>query len=532
MRTTQTNHADKTGGTDSSPLFAAIRTAYETLATSRDRALYKAVPGPAPAPGGGDGGSEFRWAVEVGAPSTRECTGGGVSVPGTSSSRGRARPAKGERPRPRVPAKETNSSGGGSRSSSEPLVGQGSSFCRGKHASAGLREGLGGASRRGRHGARGRDTQGTRGEPGSDDSKGRQRKEKLHAHDSAGGGTERRERDLDVEGQAGLAAEIDAGITPSAAPRQAKGRDKQQQPDRHARGGETQRGNAEKEDEPVGSEFGHQVSIGADWLVQAPRPSDSHSAPFFAGAGGAHPPIAPLEGQQQPRKPPPPGDRSVEEDGDVARPHRLPRTPAPPRAGSPLPLRSQPAATQTASFGRASTRPLAENIVTSGSEAAGEPSAVASSPAGSSGERSQSEGEPTAGSCSSHGPFRDQLVETSATGSSLSDDTSSSGFGGGGGGGGCVQRLRERVTARGGGQYHNATACSSPVSGVSPDKVVGVVQRLAFCRLCVGAIEHRYLCVQGLIMKLLFEVHNMCLVRTLWVLSNNPPNRQYRPQVG
>ena len=422
----------------------------------------------------------------MGAPSARECTGGGVSVPGTSSSRGRARPAKGERPKPRVPAKETNSSGGGSRSSNEPLVGQSSSFCRGKHASAGLREGLGGASRRGRHGVRGRE--GTRGEPGSDDSKGRQRKEKRHAHDSAGGGTERRERDLDVEGQADLAAEIDAGTTPSAAPRQAKGRDKQQQPDRHARGGQTQRGNAEKEDEPVGSEFGHQVSIGADWLVQAPRPSDSHPAPFFASAGGAHPPIAPLEGQ---KKPTPPGDRSVEEDGDVARPHRLPRTPAPPRAGSPLPLRSQPAATQAASFGRAS------NIVTSGSEAAGAPSAVASSPAGSSGERSQSEGEPTAGSCSFHGPFRDQLVETSATGSSLSDGFG--GGGGGGGGGGCVQRLRERVTARGGGQFHNATACSSPVSGVSPDRVVGVVQRLAFCRLCVGAIEHRYLCVQGLI---------------------------------
>lgn len=65
---------DKTGGTDSSPLFAAIRTAYETLATSRDRALHK--PPHSVRPTVSPDGGEFYWVVQT------------VVVAATSSGRG------------------------------------------------------------------------------------------------------------------------------------------------------------------------------------------------------------------------------------------------------------------------------------------------------------------------------------------------------------------------------------------------------------------------------------------------------------
>lgn len=52
--------ADKTGGVDSGPLFAAVHTAYEALATSRHRALYKP-----PTSSSISDLVEFSWVVEL-----------------------------------------------------------------------------------------------------------------------------------------------------------------------------------------------------------------------------------------------------------------------------------------------------------------------------------------------------------------------------------------------------------------------------------------------------------------------------------
>lgn len=67
---------DKTGGTDSSPLFAAIRTAYETIATFRDRALHK--PPLSLRPTVSPDGVEFDWAVETAAVAAATASARGV----------------------------------------------------------------------------------------------------------------------------------------------------------------------------------------------------------------------------------------------------------------------------------------------------------------------------------------------------------------------------------------------------------------------------------------------------------------------
>ncbi|CAM9803413.1 unnamed protein product, partial [Pylaiella littoralis] len=69
-------HPDKTGGTDSSPLFAAIRTAYETIATFRDRALHK--PPLSLRPTVSPDGVEFDWAVETAAVAAATASARGV----------------------------------------------------------------------------------------------------------------------------------------------------------------------------------------------------------------------------------------------------------------------------------------------------------------------------------------------------------------------------------------------------------------------------------------------------------------------
>eukprot|EP00752_Nemacystus_decipiens_P006557 g5904.t1 len=432
----------KTGGADSSPLFAVIRAAYEALATSRGRALHKA------AVAARDCGAEFRWAVDVGAASSWDTSGGG-GVPRSSSSQGGVEPTRGGRQV--SPPKDRKSVA--SPGSSDGLFCQ-SGFRRGS-ASAGTQEGRPGASRQGQTEGRRREAQ-HRGEPEKRDS----------ARGGAkGGGAGRQGIGRDAEGRAGRPVTSDAGA-PSAAPtRQARVYEKRR-PGRH-QAGETQSGEGEQvEDEAVGIKGGHQASVGTKTFIEAFRPLDSNAASFTDG-GGSHESTIPLKGRQRPRNLP--DGRPVEEDGDVAHP-RILRTPVSRLTGSPLPPPpSQPAAARTASRGDgASAQASAENAArSSGRQSAGKSSAAGSA-IGSSGERSRGEGERKASeSCSSHALFRDQVLEDSARSSSCSDGASGSGFSdgggdGGGGGDGCVQRLRERVTTRGRGQHHNATACATP----------------------------------------------------------------------
>lgn len=453
-------NADKTGGTDSSPLFAAIRTAYETLATSRGRALHKAVPA-----GGGGGGGGFGWAVEVGVASARVDPGAG-GVPGTAGSQGSASgvsPAKEERPRRWAPRKETqtvNSSG-----SSDVFLDE--AGCGRRSAAAGFQEAAPGVSRQGQREGGGHGPREREGPGRSDGNKERQRQETGHAQNCAGIGIVGQGGVGDAEGRADLHAESDTG-TPTEAPRQANGREKKQYPDQE-RAGDTHTGEEEKDDRVVGLEVGRQVSVGAERLSKAFRPSDSSPAAPFAGDGGAHQPPPPYTGRQQPRKQL--DDQSDEGNGGVGA-HRVLPTTVPLRDGSPLLLPSEIAVARAALSARTSTQPPSEKAAVVSDPGAGGIPSVAASASGSLGVRNRVEGERTVESSLFHGLFRDQGLETS---SSPGDDTSSSGDSGGGesacngGGGGCVQRLRQRVTTRGHEQYHNATACTSPVSGALPE---------------------------------------------------------------
>lgn len=457
-------HADKTGGTNSSPLFAAIRTAYETLATSRDRALYKTVPA-------GDGDAVFCWAVEVGAASTRGSTGGGaVAVTASGQGNSSVRPVKGEYPRRWVSREESGRHRRSGSGSNGALFGE-TGFCR-KDSAAENQEKLGG-SRQGRWEARGRDTQ-QREDPGSDDTKKhQQQQEKVYAQDYTPVGIEGEGDGFDVEDHTGRQAESVPKV-PSVVPREMKGHgEKQHSGQEHVK--ESQRGEEKKENEAVGSKVDRPASVDADGFSKAPQHTDSSPAPF-AGDGGAHQSIPPFVGRQKPRQQP--GNKPAPGNG-VGSAHQCRHTKASARTGSPRSPPSQPMEAASGSCSRTSTQPRSEETVVSGREPASKPSAVTSSP-GSSGERNMRKGERIVKPLVFQGLFRAHGLEASSDSGGFSDD---------GGvynsGGGCVRRLRESVTTRGRDPYHSATASSSPVSGVSLEWLKVAQRRLSTDRTLI-----------------------------------------------